>query len=620
MAITITPLSFASEILRERPESLELRQRNPHTLSPIDGVSVFSKLGRRQQPLVMNMNSTGKSRLKPAHLFAVLAVAGCLGMAPARGHQTYSWTGGGGNGDWFDADNWGGSVPVVDFFDPNNIHLTTPPAFFEVVNLQKSDPGLQVFAFGDLVIAPDYFFSVENFSDDPLRVGFTSSFLESVTDDQSSSPAVHVQSLGAGLTLVNLGELAASNWQGSPGSGTLRNVYFYVDGGILQFDQNDGFGGSAPLTDLDHASVWMKRANINAANWQDSLPALKRLSNESTLAILAQDYTFAGDVSVDESSQLLVSGGTIRINGVLTAGGILTYDAFHEHLTELGPAYFSLWPDYGPATLVIANADYSINHAYIDLAGVASAITDQDGNNALRHLAVNTGAVSARQGQNLVIESAALANSGWLGISEEASVSISGTLTNTGTGVINLAEYLGAGGPSVLQVGGLVNHAWLIGTGQIVGQVESDGVIDVAAVFGAQRTQLSVLGNVSLLDGGTIRFHIGLIDTEGDAFTSLNIAGQLTLGGNLEVYFDGINAVDPSLTFTIITSGPQTGAFANVSFGGQVPVFDGSGATLGFFDVLQDGGNIVLTHFVPEPGTCLLVLLGGVGFFARRRR
>jgi hypothetical protein len=92
------------------------------------------------------------------------------------------------------------------------------------------------------------------------------------------------------------------------------------------------------------------------------------------------------------------------------------------------------------------------------------------------------------------------------------------------------------------------------------------------------------------------------------------------VGGNLEIFFGGITEVDSLLSFVIITSGPQTGAFDNVPFCGQVEVFDSfSGASLGFFDVTQDGGNIVLTNFIPEPGSAGLLLLG-LSTLAMRRR
>jgi len=110
---------------------------------------------------------------------------------------------------------------------------------------------------------------------------------------------------------------------------------------------------------------------------------------------------------------------------------------------------------------------------------------------------------------------------------------------------------------------------------------------------------------------------------QGETFDLLKIIGELDLGGHLELALldDFDQTITPDDEFTIITSEGIAGVFDNVAPGQRLLTADGSGS----FEV-QFGpnspfnpDNVVLSNFIPEPGTAVLLALGTLTLLQRRR-
>ena len=118
----------------------------------------------------------------------------------------------------------------------------------------------------------------------------------------------------------------------------------------------------------------------------------------------------------------------------------------------------------------------------------------------------------------------------------------------------------------------------------------------------------------------------GLI--QGAQYDYLAIGGMVTLDGTLELgMLNGFQLqLDPSQTFTLLTSQDLSGVFDNVASGARLTTADGTAS----FQVNYGAGspygadNVVLSdpQAVPEPASRLLFAGGAmiVGLFRYRRR
>jgi hypothetical protein len=109
--------------------------------------------------------------------------------------------------------------------------------------------------------------------------------------------------------------------------------------------------------------------------------------------------------------------------------------------------------------------------------------------------------------------------------------------------------------------------------------------------------------------------------TQGSEYDFLSVAGNATLGGELEVTFlDGFAAgVQPTDMFTVLTSSGSSGislAFANAGNGQRLFTVDGLGSFQVNYGLASAfaANSLVLSNFeaIPEPSTWILIGFGGV--------
>jgi hypothetical protein len=205
----------------------------------------------------------------------------------------------------------------------------------------------------------------------------------------------------------------------------------------------------------------------------------------------------------------------------------------------------------------------------------------------------NTGVFMATNGGTLNIDFNNFANAGTITADTASSVSFDIAMTNDGT----------------IEGDGSVVTGTLTNNGTIAPGVGSDnaGSLEIDADLTLTATSI-----FDIEIGGTL---------QGDDYDFLDIVDNtLTLDGDLVVSL--FNGFSPEFTDTFIIADADTlsGAFANVASGGTLALDNG-----GSFDVFYGTGSpfdesqIVLTNYVPEPGTLALLAIGAVGVLRRRK-
>jgi hypothetical protein len=191
-----------------------------------------------------------------------------------------------------------------------------------------------------------------------------------------------------------------------------------------------------------------------------------------------------------------------------------------------------------------------------------------------------------------------------------------GTFTNNGSLVL-------ANGAAAQFANSLsFTNTFLGGTGTITAPaVTAGGTVSP----GNSPGMLAITGDFTLLNTSVLLIELGGT-TQGTQYDYLNVGGNVTLGGLLDIKF--VNGFGGSILatdqFTILSAGGTSGlsgAFANVASGGRLSTIDG----LGSFQVNYNGVNsVTLTNFqpVPEPSTYVLLSGGLLAVYAclRRRR
>ena len=149
--------------------------------------------------------------------------------------------------------------------------------------------------------------------------------------------------------------------------------------------------------------------------------------------------------------------------------------------------------------------------------------------------------------------------------------------------------------------------------------VENDGILSPGLSAGA----LEFTGDLDLLANAELQIELGGL-SQGTEYDFV-VAGRILLAGILSLSFidDFGSLISDTDEFTIVESGLLSGAFANVASGSRITTAEGHSLQVDYGPGSPFGASrVVLSGFepVPEPSTCLLVMLGLVGTAANRRR
>jgi len=222
-------------------------------------------------------------------------------------------------------------------------------------------------------------------------------------------------------------------------------------------------------------------------------------------------------------------------------------------------------------------------------------------------------------------------------VNGSASTAFQGNITGGGTFVKDGAGTLELGGTSdivqgttvqgagaLVVSGSLTGSVLVTGTASLRGAGLIDGPVTVQPgatlapgfAIGTLRT-----GNLDLQAGST--FSLELNGTSrGVNYDSLNVAGTVSLAGDLSLTFGFTPGFD---TFTLILNDgidPVIGTFAGLEEGALVGTFNGVDARITYFGNADGGaiGNDVLLT-VPEPASAVMLLAGfGMTLGLRRFR
>ena len=219
---------------------------------------------------------------------------------------------------------------------------------------------------------------------------------------------------------------------------------------------------------------------------------------------------------------------------------------------------------------------------------------------------------SAGSGTSTIAGNIAFNNTGTVEV-DSGTLQFNGGYTQTSGGLVLKGGSVSAGTLNIW--GGEV-----IGSGTILGNVLNDGTISLGSTLG----NLSISGNLTLESTNSkLKFKIGGL-TPGLQFDTLSVNGAVSLNGNLS--FSLINGFTSLLgnndEFTLLTANSITGLFSNVANGDRWTTDDGTYSFLvNYGSGSAFGANLIVLSgavAVPEPGTWMLFLLGGLLLFIRR--
>lgn len=270
-------------------------------------------------------------------------------------------------------------------------------------------------------------------------------------------------------------------------------------------------------------------------------------------------------------------------------------------------------------------------------------VTIDDGNRGVK-FGTNGATLEVEQAAHTLTVANAVTGDGGLNKTGPGTVTFTGNNTYTGNTLISSGAFLAnntagsaTGGGSVSTLAG--SGATLGGTGSISGGSAGSIAINsgtklrigsthgVAGGAGAQDFQLGQGGNVAITLAGSLQFDLfgnedGLTATEADRLLINTTASEIVLGGTIVVAdVSGGSGWTSGVWQLIDWSSLGTNPTRNGTFNFDFSTALGSlaeGYTWSTADFLTNGTISVVA--VPEPSRVVLVLLGAMALFARRRR
>ena len=409
--------------------------------------------------------------------------------------------------------------------------------------------------------------------------------------------------------LTNQGLLRATNGGILGLSGSGGGGFDNTGGRIIAFDLSEvQFSGGAALTGglVQTQGTGVIRV-VNTASFSNLGVGGNFIANDNTTTTFAGTITNTGNITINSTSSYtdayvggvtLTGGGNFflknadRIRG---SGTFTNVDNTIQGETSNSSSSFGL-NEIGIVNQVAGVIDANVSGLGLDLdPNAAVGLTNQGilraSNGGILRLSGNggggfnnSGTIEARSGGAVQFQGAVVTSSGTVDVdSNTLAISGGGTYTQT-AGTFRLA------GGTVTSSSALNFQAGLIDArGTISAAIQNNAILRPA--LGGNG--LNVTGNVSLLSASQLTFQIGGV-TQGSQYGFLNVTGNVSLGGNLNVALVGNFQPSSATNFTVLSStAPLSGAFANVANNGSLTTTDNSGS----FTVSYNGNNLVLSGY-----------------------
>lgn len=411
--------------------------------------------------------------------------------------------------------------------------------------------------------------------------------------------------VGGGRVLENSGTI---NWSSgaSWGAGT---------GSVHMSQFND-----APATIHNLGSAEFD-ANIDTTIGLPGAPSLLVFNNDGTFRVAgSKNISFEG--AMNNTGTLSVgNGATLQLNGGgLSSGTFVIGNSASLILAGSATHSFASTANvFGPGSLVIAEgtAEFSgKSNAPIAVAGGEFRI-----NSGANILSPNL----AMTGGQTILHAGAVASFANASLGTDLG---SSTVLKLDHATLHADTFqMNSSGLLWLNEGTLQSPSPIDWTG---GSVIGSGTLEASvATHGSLLTPGEELGQI-----GSLNFSAGLtldpasiygVDVDADAKTVdlINISGLADLDDALLLVFVSGNPahLSPSDHFTILNSASIGGAFTIDSLvDHSVLAYDSIGQVLGQFTVDQSATQVVLSNWVPEPGSRVLLSLGVLAFLRRQRR
>jgi|GEM_PF-3341673 len=364
-----------------------------------------------------------------------------------------------------------------------------------------------------------------------------------------------------------------------------------------------GLGGSfvhptmmaGPLANTSNSSV----IRVNSGNWTSGELGTNNTNGSfrGTLEVVGGAVSFTNGRYFGEPagrSRIVVSGGTLSF---LQSGGVNPqFGPGSAPSATAGPATVEVQGGLLDVASSVANTVGGAWSGQILISGGEARIGVSTGPlGAVRDLRIGGGTANARSAVQLT----------------GGTLTVAGTIfapAVAGTGGVNNLNLRGG----VLAVAG-VTTANLGSSSNATNPVEDSTTPGVLVNHGtvlapggrnvAGRTVIT--GSVQVLGGGVDVDVLGLV--QANAFRAgdhdfLSVSGNATLGGNLSVGA-GLFTPGGADSFTVLTAGSLSGAFANVPFGSRLLTTDERGT----FEVARVGNSVVVRNWVATPPPLLAI-------------
>ena len=564
--------------------------------------------------------------------FLVLALLALNVISPANPARatTYTWGGGGADGNWSTAGNWsGGKAPTssttTDLQFAGNQQLTVNAQANYTLRSLTFNSGAGAFTLGGGTLTLSTGITQNSANTERINNAITLSGAQTWTVNAGSLNLGSTATINGGTRLLTVntangasatfnGVLSGSGGLTKSGAGTLTltanetsSGTTTISAGTLQIGNGGTSGGLGTAGVSDNGTLAFNRSDdITVANVISGTGGLTLLGGD-TLTLTAAD-TFTGTTTISAGTLQIGNGGT---SGSLASASIVDNAALafnrSDSLSVAGViSGGGSVTQLGGGTLTLAGSNSytgatNLNAGILNLGSAGALGTGgiiSFGGGTLQYSAANQADYSGRfstadgqavsidtNGQAVIFASALASNGGSLTVLDTAGA---GVLTLTGnnsyTGATNLdAGTLNVGSAGALGGGGAI----VFGGGTL--QYSAANTQDYSARFSA-------------VDGQTIN-----IDTNGQSVT---FAGALPTGGSLTKLGSGILALNAANTYTgttAVNGGTLTvPADASLNGGGNITV--GSGGT---FNVLgsvspASGSLLTLDGSSSQPATAFL--------------